>query len=114
MGLPSDEEDNQGWKLYLTSLIMILYAGLFVVVRVLARFYTVKWGTGDYALLVSLVRPHPEQWQLVSVSDTAQRARKHRRCDLSVQDLRTRLKFFWIPKTPYKIVVCLSKTSVIL
>jgi hypothetical protein len=34
--------------------------------------------------------------------------------DLSKEQLRTCLKFFWIAQTPYKIVVCLNKTSAIL
>lgn len=38
---------------------------------------------------------------------------KHVR-DLSKLELRTCLKFFWIAQTPYKIVVCLNKISVIL
>lgn len=33
---------------------------------------------------------------------------------LSKEALRTCLKFFWISQTPYKIVVCLNKTSVVL
>jgi hypothetical protein len=38
---------------------------------------------------------------------------KHKR-DLSIEELRTCLKFFWIAQTPYKVVVCLNKISVIL
>lgn len=34
--------------------------------------------------------------------------------DLSTEELRTCLKFFWIAQTPYKLVVCLNKTSVVL
>lgn len=34
--------------------------------------------------------------------------------DLTTQELRTCLKYFWIAQTPYKIVVCLNKTSVVL
>jgi hypothetical protein len=34
--------------------------------------------------------------------------------DLSTEELQTCLKFFWIAQTPYKIVVCLNKTSIIL
>jgi hypothetical protein len=38
---------------------------------------------------------------------------KHK-SDLSIEELRTCLKFFWIAQTPYKVVVCLNKISVIL
>lgn len=38
---------------------------------------------------------------------------QHKR-DLSTEELRTCLKFFWLAQTPYKIVVCLNKASVVL
>jgi hypothetical protein len=38
---------------------------------------------------------------------------KHQ-ADLSQQELRNTLKFFWLAQTPYKIVVALNKTSIIL
>ncbi|KAI1043844.1 hypothetical protein LB505_010716 [Fusarium chuoi] len=33
MGFPADGVDNHGWKLYITSLVMIISSGLFVVAR---------------------------------------------------------------------------------
>jgi len=38
---------------------------------------------------------------------------KHK-ADLSIEELRTCLKFFWFAQTPYKVVMCLNKISVIL
>ncbi|CAN9401577.1 unnamed protein product [Alternaria alternata] len=37
MGFPSKDEDNQGWKLYFISLIMIIAAGLIVIARIVVR-----------------------------------------------------------------------------
>jgi hypothetical protein len=56
MGYPTDGVDNQGWKLYITSLVMIIAAGLFVIARCLARFTIHKLGSDDIAIVASLVR----------------------------------------------------------
>ncbi|KAF2125243.1 hypothetical protein P153DRAFT_378743 [Dothidotthia symphoricarpi CBS 119687] len=110
MGFPSDGEANQGWKLYLTSLIMVLSAGIIVAVRVVTRFRAVMLGADDYTIVASLVLS-------IVLSVTIQLAvvngyGQHKR-DLSKEELRTCLWFFWIAQTPYKIVVCLNKTSII-
>ncbi|KAF2708539.1 hypothetical protein K504DRAFT_534161 [Pleomassaria siparia CBS 279.74] len=111
MGFPSGGEANQGWKLYLTSLIMVLSAGLVVVTRIITRFWTGKLGADDYTIVASLAFS-------IVLSINIQLAvvygyGKHKR-HLSPEELRTCLKFFWIAQTPYKIVVCLNKTSVII
>jgi hypothetical protein len=54
IGLPSDGKANQGWKLYLTSLIMVLCAGLAVLARVYTR-RAVKLKVDDYTIIASLV-----------------------------------------------------------
>jgi hypothetical protein len=55
MGFPTDGEDNQGWKLYLTSLIMILSAGIFVIARVVGRLQVDRLAPDDWAIIASLV-----------------------------------------------------------
>ncbi len=52
---PNNGADDQGWKLYLTSLIMILAAGLFVIARCIMRFARHTFGWDDAAIMVSLV-----------------------------------------------------------
>ena len=51
MGFSMGGEANQRWNLYLTSLIMILSAGLIVIARTVTRFQTVKVGADDYTIL---------------------------------------------------------------
>jgi hypothetical protein len=55
MGFPSGGEANQGWKLYLASLIMVLSAGLTVIARVVARLQSFKLKIDDYTIIASLV-----------------------------------------------------------
>ena len=54
IGLPSDGKANQGWKLYLTSLIMVFCAGLAVIARIYTR-RAVKLKADDYTIIASLV-----------------------------------------------------------
>lgn len=60
LGFPSGGEANQGWKLYLTSLVMILSAGLVVIARIVTRFRAVKLGADDYTIVASLISQKPE------------------------------------------------------
>ena len=56
MGLPSNGEANQGWKLFLTSLVMIIVAGLTVVARIAVRVRgDVALRADDYTIVASLV-----------------------------------------------------------
>ncbi|KAB2105280.1 hypothetical protein AG0111_0g6961 [Alternaria gaisen] len=112
MGFPSKDEVNQGWKLYLTSLIMIIAAGLIVIARVVVRLRIgVKLQSDDYTIIASLMFS-------ILLSITIQLSVVHgygqHKVDLSTEELHTCLKFFWIAQTPYKIVVCLNKVSAIL
>lgn len=55
IGLPSDGNDDQGWKLYVASTIMIIASGLFVIVRCAARIAKRQFGADDYTIVASLV-----------------------------------------------------------
>lgn len=129
MGFPSKDEDNQGWKLYFTSLIMIIAAGLIVIARIVVRLRIgVKLQSDDYTIIASLVSRAHKCTQVISVdmpqmfsillSITIQLSIVHgygqHKVDLSTEELHTCLKFFWVAQTPYKIVVCLNKVSAIL
>lgn len=55
MGFATSDYDNNGWKLYITSLVMIISAGIFVILRLSTRLWFAKFGWDDAAILVSLV-----------------------------------------------------------
>ncbi|KAM5341226.1 hypothetical protein ACJ41O_015335 [Fusarium nematophilum] len=111
MGFPTDGVDNQGWKLYITSLVMIITAGLFVIARCSTRFWMHKLGWDDAAVVVSLLSS-------IIVSACMQLAIQNgygmHKADLTKDELRTALKMFFIAQTPYKATVCLNKVAAIL
>ncbi|KAH7155981.1 hypothetical protein EDB81DRAFT_944525 [Dactylonectria macrodidyma] len=111
MGFPQDGVDNQGWKLYITSLVMIITAGLFVIARCATRYDMNKLGWDDVAVVVSLLSSI-----IVSVSMqlAIQNGYGMHKADLTKPELNTALKMFFIAQTPYKVTVCLNKVAAIL
>lgn len=57
IGLPTDGVENKGWKLYITSTVMVIVAGLFTITRFWARYKYQTFGWDDYTVLMSLVCP---------------------------------------------------------
>lgn len=55
MGFPADGDDNNGWKLYILSLITIISAGVFVVLRLWTRIASSQTGWDDAAVVASWV-----------------------------------------------------------
>ena len=55
MGFPADGTDNHGWKLYITSLVMIITAGVFVALRCASRICSFNFGADDTVIIFSLV-----------------------------------------------------------
>ncbi len=55
IGLPHNGVEDRGWQLYLTSLIMIIFAGIFVIIKCATRMATKQFGSDDYTIVASLV-----------------------------------------------------------
>lgn len=56
VGLGDADTPNRGFELYVTSLVMVFVAGLFVLGRLAARWTKRQFGTDDYTIVLSLVR----------------------------------------------------------
>lgn len=110
MGFPRDVA-NDGWRLYILSLVMIVLAGLFVVARLFIRVSKAQTGWDDLAVVASL-------FMSIMVSVCMQLAIENgygmHKADLRTDELRYALKLFFIAQTPYKISICLNKLSAIL
>lgn len=81
-GFPANGVDNQGWKLYITSLIMVISAGLVVLWRLVLRVAKKTLGPDDFTIVASLVRQ-----LLSSPFVSADLARLSRSCCPSVSTL---------------------------
>ncbi|KAH7122027.1 hypothetical protein B0J13DRAFT_599213 [Dactylonectria estremocensis] len=111
MGFPQDGVDNQGWKLYITSLVMIITAGLFVLARCATRYGMNKLGWDDAAVVVSMLSSIVVS---VSMQLAIQNGYGMHKADLTKPELTMALKLFFIAQTPYKVTVCLNKVAAIL
>lgn len=109
MGFPSDVANN-GWRLYILSLVMIVSAGLFVVARLITRASNSQVGWDDLTITVSL-------FMSIMVSVCMQMAIENgygmHKEDLATPQLRYALKLFFFAQTSYKISVCFNELSAI-
>ncbi|PTB62326.1 putative PTH11-typeG-protein-coupled receptor [Trichoderma citrinoviride] len=111
MGFPADGTDNHGWKLYITSLVMIITAGVFVALRCASRICSFNFGADDtviiFSLLFSIVLS-------VAIQLAIENGYGVHKADLTVAELNAALRWFFIAQTPYKVTVCLNKVATIL
>lgn len=54
-GFPSDKLPNQGYRLWLAIVIMIISSGAFVIARIATRLSTHQMGFDDYAIIAAFV-----------------------------------------------------------
>ncbi|EHA46679.1 hypothetical protein MCOR27_002597 [Pyricularia oryzae] len=111
MGFPADGDDNNGWKLYILSLITIISAGVFVVLRLWTRIASSQTGWDDAAVVASWIMS-----LLVSVfmQLAIENGYGKHKADLPTAHVRSALKLFFLAQTPYKISVCFNKVAAIL
>ncbi|KAM0248121.1 hypothetical protein ACHAQJ_009591 [Trichoderma viride] len=111
MGFPADGVENHGWKLYITSMVMIIVAGLVVIVRCASRVYLYNFGTDDIVIIVSLLFSIVLS---VAIQLAIENGYGMHKADLTVVELDAALRWFFIAQTPYKVTVCLNKVATIL
>lgn len=58
-GQGDENEPSKGYELYITALVMVLVAAVFVAGRLATRFSNKKVGIDDYMIITSLVSPPP-------------------------------------------------------
>lgn len=126
LGFPTDDVPNQGWKLYITSLTMILVAGIVVIARILTRYKLQTLGWDDFAIVLSLVcliqRFHHTANDLqcfsiilsVAIQTAVVEGYGRHIYDLDETHKISALKWFFIAQTPYKVTTSLNKISLIL
>ncbi|KAL2265629.1 hypothetical protein VTJ83DRAFT_6729 [Remersonia thermophila] len=111
VGFPNHGADDQGWKLYITSLVMIISAGLFVVARVATRLVRNNLGWDDWTIVFSLANSIVLS---VAIQLAVSWGYGMHKADLTKAELETCLRWFFVAQTPYKVVVFLNKVSVVL
>ena len=55
IGQGNEDSPDRGYQLYLASLIMVIFAGLFVLGRLATRWSKRQFGWDDYTIIFSLV-----------------------------------------------------------
>jgi hypothetical protein len=56
MGFPNHGKDDQGYKMYITAVVMIILSGLFVIARCATRVWMLgRLGWDDFTIVMALV-----------------------------------------------------------
>ncbi|OIW24705.1 integral membrane protein [Coniochaeta ligniaria NRRL 30616] len=112
MGFPNNGLDDQGWRMYITAVVMIILSGLFVIARCTTRIgMSGKLGWDDFTIVVALAFSVVLSTMMCLAIENGYGMHV---ADLKKAELRLALKQFFIAQTPYKITVGLNKVATIL
>ena len=66
IGLPEGAEENRGWQLWIVSTVMVIVAGLFVIIRLVARYFRNGIQVDDWMILAAAVSAPRWFWRAVA------------------------------------------------
>ncbi|EAS31883.3 uncharacterized protein CIMG_07362 [Coccidioides immitis RS] len=108
-GTPS--APSRGYQLYITALVMVLVAALFVFARIFSRIATKRVGLDDYLVIAALVSS-----VFLTASINLGRfsiAQSTVSLDLTSADKKLALKWFFIAQPLYKLVLGFTKAAIV-
>ncbi|KAB5566123.1 integral membrane protein [Coniochaeta sp. 2T2.1] len=112
MGFPNNGFEDQGWKMYITAVVMIIASGLFVIARLTTRIWMHgKLGWDDFTIVLALAFSIVLSTMMCLAIENGYGMHK---ADLTKAELSLCLKQFFVAQTPYKITVGLNKVAIIL
>lgn len=107
-GSGTDELPDQGFSLYIVSIVMVIVAGLFIIARLAARLTKNELGWDDYTIFAALVAS-------IGLSLTENMAVTHgygrHAKSLTHTEITLALKWFYIAQILYKVIVALYRIS---
>ncbi|KAM5458338.1 hypothetical protein MaudCBS49596_000251 [Microsporum audouinii] len=110
IGLPTDGIPNRGWQLWTTSIGMVVGAAIFVFLRLATRCFRAGIKVDDWTILVALVCSIA--LTVAENSAVAEGYGKHDQ-DVSTEHRIRALKWFFVAQVFYKLVISLSKCSIL-
>ncbi|EEQ28960.1 uncharacterized protein MCYG_01779 [Microsporum canis CBS 113480] len=119
IGLPTDGIPNRGWQLWTTSIGMVVGAAIFVFLRLATRCFRAGIKVDDWTILVALacsialtVAENSGLADRSIILAVAEGYGKHDQ-DVSTEHRIRALKWFFVAQVFYKLVISLSKCSIL-
>lgn len=111
VGYPTDEIDNGGYILFTTGTVFVIVAGLFVALRFWARHQNGNIGSDDLCILASLSFSIVLTTCMNLAVENGYGVSKKK---LTKPQVTEALKWFFLAQIFYKIVIMLTKVSLLL
>ncbi|KAJ6012689.1 hypothetical protein N7499_012707 [Penicillium canescens] len=108
-GQTVDGIPDRGYILYITALVMVLVAAVFVAARLWTRIATRQLGLDDICLVLALV------WSIVLTAAIDMSVyHGYGRHKFDMKDMNAAMMWFFIAQIPYKIALGFTKVSLVL
>ncbi|PGG96883.1 hypothetical protein GX51_07620 [Blastomyces parvus] len=111
IGAPTPGNENRGWKLFIVTVVMIIVSGLFVIARLSARYVRGGIRMDDWLIVAALAGT--VGFTIAHVIAVQHGFGKHEH-ELTPQERINALIGVFIAQVLYKVILCLTKTSIVL
>ncbi|DAA77534.1 TPA_exp: Uncharacterized protein A8136_6080 [Trichophyton benhamiae CBS 112371] len=111
LGRPTADVPSRGYQLWVTDVVVVIVAGIFVAIRLVSRYLRSGIQVDDWTILAALV--------LSVLFSTTQNVAvgygfgKHD-WDITDEQEKKSLKWILVAQVLYKLVICLAKVSILL
>ncbi|KAI1912452.1 hypothetical protein LOZ39_005725 [Ophidiomyces ophidiicola] len=111
IGFPTPDNPNRGWHVWIIGTVMVLIASVFVIVRLAARYFRSLIQMDDWTILAALI-----SCSMFTLSHNLAVQHGYGQHDFSLtKEQKTEaLKAIFITQVLYKVVICLTKVSILL
>ncbi|KAK2841616.1 hypothetical protein FQN49_006077, partial [Arthroderma sp. PD_2] len=110
LGRPTAEVPSRGYQLWVTDVVVVIVAGLFVVIRLISRYMRSGIQIDDWTILVALILS-----VLFSSAQNIAVEHGYGKHDWHITDEQEKqsLKWILVAQVLYKLVICLAKVSIL-
>ncbi|KAK2760982.1 hypothetical protein FQN53_007824 [Emmonsiellopsis sp. PD_33] len=110
MGKSTPGHPSRGWDLWIISTVMVIVAGFFVGARLVGRYMAGGFQIDDYTIVAALMNSI-----ILSITENMAVVHGYGRhaVDLTKEERIMALKWFYVAQIFYKVVIALSKMSII-
>ncbi|KAL2359488.1 hypothetical protein RJZ56_007656 [Blastomyces dermatitidis] len=103
--------ENRGWRLFVVTVVMIIVSGFFVVVRLSARYIRNGIRVDDWVIVAALTAA--VGFSIAHVLAVQHGFGRHEH-ELTPQERIDALIWIFVAQVLYKVILCLTKTSIVL
>ncbi|OQE25841.1 hypothetical protein PENFLA_c008G09030 [Penicillium flavigenum] len=109
-GQTTDGIPDRGHVLFITALVMVLIASIFVAIRLAMRVHLKEFGWDDLFLVIALVA---SVMTTTAINLAVVHGYGRKKADMG-EDIHIAFKWFFVAQIPYKVALGFTKASIVL